>query len=135
MDRNSFCSPSIGHWILGSLPIWLGNFVAQNRECEISSNNQLIISYFYLTIHLIMLQYMYVPLFMISINNPSQAVKMLNHETVQFYFVSHHHLCQILSPSMFLFKHVNNSCHLCAYTLKHCKFYQLWSVPGLLLTM
>ena len=96
MVRNSFCSQSIGHWIQGSLAIWLGNFVAQNRECEISSNNQLTILYLS-DYSSLMLQCMYAPLFMISINNPSQAVrlsKMLNQETVLFYFVSgvcHHH--------------------------------------------
>ena len=76
MVRNSFCSPSIGHWIQGSLAIWLGNFVAQNRECEISSNNQLTILYLS-DYSSLMLQCMYAPLFMISINNPSQAVKLV----------------------------------------------------------
>ena len=51
-DRNSFCSPSIGYWILGSLPIWLGNSVPQNQECEISSNNQLILLCFNLSTYL-----------------------------------------------------------------------------------
>ena len=46
----------------------------------------------YPPIYLTMLQYVYVSLFLISISNPSQAVKlskMLNHVTVQFYFVFH----------------------------------------------
>ena len=42
----------LGYWILGSLPIWLGNSVPQNQECEISSNNQLSLLCFNLSTYL-----------------------------------------------------------------------------------